>query len=81
MAKQNALKKTSTTATRVIASTPPDATIATEPMTKALDLEDRIRERAHQIYLARDYQSGSDIEDWLHAEQAILLQEGTASAP
>lgn len=69
-ATQNALKKTNTPATPVIASIPLDATIAAEPLILETN---RIRERAYQIYLARDGQNGSEIEDWLHAEQEILL--------
>jgi hypothetical protein len=40
-----------------------------------LPLEERIRERAHEIYLERGGQDGSDLEDWLQAEQEILGSE------
>ena len=41
----------------------------------SLPLEERIRQRAHEIYLERGGQDGSDMEDWLQAEQEILGQE------
>jgi hypothetical protein len=34
-------------------------------------LNERIRLRAWEIYLARDGQNGSETEDWLQAEQEI----------
>src|SRR5687768_11889598 len=34
-------------------------------------LEERIRRRAHEIYLGRRGQDGSEIEDWLQAELEI----------
>ncbi len=37
-----------------------------------IDLEERIRRRAHEIYLARDGQPGSELEDWLRAEREVL---------
>ncbi|HEV3331265.1 MAG TPA: DUF2934 domain-containing protein [Bryobacteraceae bacterium] len=37
-----------------------------------LALEEKIRQRAHQIYLQRGGQGGSDLDDWLQAEQEIL---------
>ncbi len=40
-----------------------------------LDLEKRIRTRAHEIYLARGGGHGSDLEDWLQAEREILGNE------
>jgi len=40
-----------------------------------LPLEQRIRERAHEIYLQRGGQDGSDLEDWLQAEEEILGSE------
>ena len=46
-----------------------------EPSPSALPLEERIRQRAHEIYLQRGGQDGSEIEDWLQAEQEILGQD------
>ena len=48
-----------------------------ESQTDTLPLEERIRQRAHQIYLQRGGQDGSDMEDWLQAEEEIRrTQEG-----
>jgi hypothetical protein len=41
----------------------------------SLPLEQRIRERAHEIYLQRGGEDGSDLEDWLQAEEEILGTE------
>jgi hypothetical protein len=37
----------------------------------AASLEERIRERAHQIYLARGAKDGSEVDDWLRAEKEL----------
>ena len=34
--------------------------------------ENKIRERAHQLYVARGCGPGKDKQDWLHAEHEIL---------
>ncbi len=34
--------------------------------------EKQIRKRAHELYLARKDGSGSDLQDWLHAEAGIV---------
>jgi hypothetical protein len=36
-----------------------------------LPLEERIRQRAHELYLQRGNESGDEIEDWLQAEDEI----------
>jgi Protein of unknown function (DUF2934) len=36
-----------------------------------LSMEDQIRRRAHEIWLERDGQGGSDVADWLQAEKEI----------
>ncbi len=36
-----------------------------------LELEERIRRRAYEIYLSRG-ESGSELEDWLQAEREVL---------
>lgn len=38
---------------------------------KPLPLEEQIKQRAHEIYLQRGGQDGSDLDDWLQAEQEI----------
>ncbi len=44
-----------------------------------LPLEARIRERAHEIYLERGGQDGTELDDWLQAEQEILGTESKIS--
>jgi hypothetical protein len=41
----------------------------------AANLEDRIRERAHEIYLARGGEGGSAMDDWLQAESELRPKE------
>ena len=36
-----------------------------------LDVEERIRSRAYDLYQARGAADGNDVEDWLQAEQEI----------
>lgn len=38
---------------------------------QALPLDEQIRRRAHEIYLQRGGQDGSDWDDWFQAEQEI----------
>lgn len=38
---------------------------------KPVPIEDRIRQRAYEIYLQRDGGEGSALEDWLQAETEI----------
>ena len=38
-------------------------------------LEEKIRERAHELWLQRGGGEGSDVEDWLQAEQETLWAE------
>jgi hypothetical protein len=42
---------------------------------KSLPLEERIRQRAHDIYLQRGGEDGSDVDDWLQAEIEISEAE------
>jgi hypothetical protein len=42
---------------------------------RALPLEERVRQRAHDIYLERGGEDGSEMDDWLQAEQEILGME------
>ena len=37
----------------------------------ALPLEERVRLRAHQLYVERGNESGSEIDDWLQAEEEL----------
>jgi len=45
-----------------------------------LTLDELIRQRAHQIYLQRGEQPGSDLDDWLQAEREILGESPKDSA-
>jgi hypothetical protein len=38
---------------------------------ETLSLHDQIRQRAHEIWLARDGNGGSELTDWLEAENEI----------
>ena len=44
---------------------------AKEAPTKPVSLEERIRQRAYDLYVSRGNQSGSELDDWLQAEQEI----------
>ena len=45
---------------------------AKKPQIETLALEERIRRRAYELYLRRGNQPGSDLNDWLQAEEEIL---------
>ena len=45
---------------------------------ETLSLEERIRLRAHQLYVQRGNQPGSDLDDWLQAEEEIRKAEEEA---
>jgi hypothetical protein len=44
------------------------------PVSDAAGLEDKIRERAHQLFEGRGREPGSDEQDWVQAEHEILKQ-------
>ncbi len=49
---------------------------ARAPLAEPLPLEDRVRQRAHELYVLRGKESGfSEVDDWLQAEQEILLAQ------
>jgi len=49
---------------------------ARAPLAEPLPLEDRVRQRAHELYVLRGKESGfSELDDWLQAEQEILLAQ------
>ena len=50
----------------------PASARAKETPIEALPLEERIRRRAHELYVDRANQSGSELDDWLQAEEEIL---------
>lgn len=45
------------------------------PNPKPLPLEEQVRQRAHEIYLQRGGQDGSELDDWLQAEAEILASK------
>ena len=51
--------------------------ISVEPKarTNLIPLEERIRMRAHQLYVERGNESGSELDDWLQAEEEIGAAE------
>lgn len=51
---------------------------AAEPRTALPPQEERIRIRAYERYLERAGQDGSEIGDWLQAEQEIRQEEKSA---
>jgi len=44
-----------------------------------LPLEERIRLRAYELYIERGNESGSELDDWLQAEEEIQRAEEQAS--
>ena len=51
---------------------------ANEPLIETLPLEERIRRRAHELYLQQGNQSGTELDDWLQAEEEILRAHNDA---
>jgi hypothetical protein len=48
---------------------------ATVTEIETLPLQERIRRRAYELYIERGNESGSEMEDWLQAEEEILRAE------
>jgi len=46
--------------------------------TETLSLEERIRRRAYELYVQRGNESGSELDDWLQAEEEIPRAEEQA---
>jgi hypothetical protein len=44
-------------------------------MAGTVPLQDKIRERAYELYESRDREPGQDVQDWLRAEQEISKQK------
>jgi hypothetical protein len=44
---------------------------AKKPATEKLSLEERVRQRAYELYIERSNESGSELDDWLQAEEEI----------
>ena len=43
-----------------------------EPLIGTIPLEEQIRRRAYGLYLQHGNQSGTELDDWLQAEEEIL---------
>ena len=54
---------------------PPHKKDAVSVTTADLPLEERIRARAHELYVSRGNESGSELDDWLQAEDEIRAAE------
>jgi len=61
----------------VIAGGDPHASTYTLP-SKNFSLEERIRRRVYELCVERGKQPGSELDDWLQAEEEILRAEGDA---
>lgn len=46
---------------------------AREAIAGNLPVEERVRQRAYELYVERGNESGSELDDWLQAEDEILL--------
>jgi hypothetical protein len=55
-------------------------TKAGEVPIEALPLEECIRRRAYELYVERGNQSGSELDDWLQAEEEMLQAQGQPSS-
>ena len=45
---------------------------------ETLPLEERIQRRAYELYVLRGNESGSELDDWLQAEEEILRAHNDA---
>lgn len=45
---------------------------ARKALIEALPLEELIQRRAYELYVERGNQSGSELDDWLQAEEEVL---------
>jgi hypothetical protein len=48
------------------------------PLIETLSLEERVRRRAYELYLQRGNESGSELDDWLQAEEEVRGAEEQA---
>lgn len=44
---------------------------AKKSVTEELPIEERIRRRAYELYVQRGNESGSELDDWLQAEEEV----------
>ncbi len=59
----------------------PGTARAKEAPIERLSLEEQIRRRAYELYVQRGSQSGSELDDWLQAEEEIRRAEEEGIAP
>jgi hypothetical protein len=52
--------------------------LAREPRYDEPSVKERIQRRAHELYVQRGSQSGSELDDWLRAEEEILRAQDAA---
>ena len=52
---------------------------AKEAPIETFPIEERVRRRAYELYILQGNQSGSELDDWLQAEEEILQAQGEAS--
>ena len=74
-AKPAPVNGTGTEADRLATTLPPAITQQTASFQS---LEDKIRERAYQLYLQRNGNGGSPEQDWLRAQQEICGKQSVA---
>ena len=55
-------------------SRPPRAKAAA-PRAEQFPLEERVRMRAYELYVLRGNESGSEMDDWLQAEDEVRADE------
>ena len=53
---------------------------AKESKVATSSLEERVRRRAYELYILRGNQSGSEIDDWLQAEEEVRTVEEAMAA-
>ena len=56
----------------------PGSARAKEPPVETLPLEERIQRRAYELHIQRGSQPGSELDDWLQAEDEIRSAEEQA---
>lgn len=47
----------------------------TKPRVLEVPIAERIRARAHELYIERGNASGSEVDDWLQAEEEVAAAE------
>ena len=53
---------------------------ASNPAIEVPSLEERIRRRAHELYLQRGNEPGTEFDDWLRAEAETLREDAIDEA-